>query len=70
MGRRWAGAHSRLELSAYDELIENNRRRMAVLEYAVRQLDREWFVRLRFPDHEDSCIADGVPVGWERGALG
>jgi type I restriction enzyme S subunit len=36
-------------LSAYDDLIENNRRRMALLEEAARQLYREWFVRLRFP---------------------
>ena len=38
-------------LSAYDDLIENNRRRMALLEEAARQLYREWFIRLRFPGH-------------------
>jgi type I restriction enzyme S subunit len=53
-------------LSAYDDLIENNRRRMALLEEAARQLYREWFVRLRFPDHEHTRIIDGVPEGWER----
>ena len=53
-------------LSAYDELIENNRRRMALLEEAARQLYREWFVRLRFPGHESTRIVDGVPEGWER----
>jgi len=53
-------------LSAYDDLIENNRRRMALLEEAARQLYREWFVRLRFPGHEHTCITDGVPEGWER----
>ena len=53
-------------LSAYDDLIENNRRRMALLEDAARQLYREWFVRLRFPGHEHTRITNGVPEGWER----
>ncbi|MEK9134587.1 MAG: restriction endonuclease subunit S, partial [Pseudomonadota bacterium] len=48
-------------LSAYDDLIENNRRRMALLEEAARQLYREWFVRLRFPGHEHTRITNGVP---------
>jgi type I restriction enzyme, S subunit len=39
-------------LSAFDDLIENNRRRMTLLEEAARQLYSEWFVRLRFPGHE------------------
>ena len=54
-------------LSAYDDLIENNRRRMVLLEEAARQLYREWFVRLRFPGHEHTRITNGVPEGWERG---
>ena len=53
-------------LSAYDDLIENNRRRMALLEEAARQLYREWFVRLRFPGHEHTRITHGVPEGWEK----
>ena len=53
-------------LSTYDELIENNRRRMALLEEAARQLYHEWFVRLRFPGHEHTRIVDGVPDGWEE----
>ena len=53
-------------LSAYDDLIENNRRRMELLEEAARQLYREWFVRLRFPGHEHTRIINGVPEGWER----
>lgn len=53
-------------LSAYDDLIENNRRRMALLEDAARQLYREWFIRLRFPGHEHTPIQDGLPEGWER----
>ena len=52
-------------LSAYDDLIENNRRRMALLDEAARQLYQEWFVRLRFPGHEHTRIRDGVPEGWE-----
>ena len=51
-------------LSAYDDLIENNRRRMALLEKAARQLYEEWFVRLRFPGHERALIVGGIPRGW------
>ena len=57
-------------LSAYDDLIDNNIRRMALLEDSARQLYREWFVRLRFPGHEHTPIVDGVPQGWERKTLG
>jgi len=53
-------------LSAYDDLIENNRRRIQLLEQAARLLFREWFVHLRFPGHEHVRIVDGVPEGWER----
>jgi type I restriction enzyme S subunit len=53
-------------LSYYDDLIENNRRRMALLEDAALQLYREWFVRLRFPGHEHTRVTNGVPEGWER----
>lgn len=53
-------------LSTYDDLIENNRRRMALLEDAARQVYQEWFVRLRFPGHEHTRTVDGVPEGWER----
>jgi type I restriction enzyme S subunit len=56
-------------LSAYDDLTENNRRRMTLLEDAARQLYQEWFVRLRFPGHEHTRIIDGVPEGWERKSL-
>lgn len=57
-------------LSSYDDLIENNRRRMALLEESARLLYREWFIRLRFPGHEHTRITDGVPEGWERKPLG
>jgi type I restriction enzyme S subunit len=53
-------------LSTYDNLIENNRRRMALLEESARLLYREWFVRLRFPGYEHTPIVDGVPQGWVR----
>lgn len=53
-------------LSAYDDLIENNRRRIQLLEQAARLLYKEWFVRLRFPGHEHVKVKDGVPEGWER----
>ena len=53
-------------LSAYDDLIENNRRRIALLEQTARELYREWFVRLRFPGHENARIVDGLPEVWER----
>jgi len=53
-------------LSAYDDLIENNRRRIQLLEQAARLLYREWFVHLRFPGHEHATITDGVPEGWEK----
>ena len=57
-------------LSAYDDLIENNRRRIALLEQAARLLYREWFVHFRFPGHETAKFVDGLPEGWERKALG
>ena len=53
-------------LSAYDDLIENNRRRIRLLEEAARLLYREWFVRLRFPGHEHVAVVGGVPEGWGR----
>lgn len=53
-------------LSAYDDLIDNNRRRIALLEEAARMLYREWFVDFRFPGHEHVKIVDGIPEGWEH----
>ena len=52
-------------ISAYDDLIENNRRRIQLLEQAARLLYKEWFVHLRFPGHEHVKIKDGIPEGWE-----
>lgn len=53
-------------LSEYDRLIENNRRRIALLEESARLLYREWFVHLRFPGHEHVEFIDGVPKDWKR----
>jgi type I restriction enzyme S subunit len=56
-------------LSAYDELMENNRRRIALLEKLSEEIYREWFVRLRFPGHEKVRLVKGVPEGWTRDAV-
>ena len=53
-------------LSAYDDMIENNRRRIQLLEQAARLLYKEWFVNLRFPGHEHVTITDGVTEGWAK----
>ena len=53
-------------LSAYDDLIENNRRRIQLLTQAARLLYKEWFVHLRFPGHEHVQMTEGVPEGWEK----
>lgn len=57
-------------LSAYDDLIENNRRQIKLLEEAAQRLYREWFVELRFPGYENVEIVDGVPEGWQVVFLG
>lgn len=51
-------------LSAYDELIDNNQRRIALLEKMVEEIYREWFVRLRFPGHQKARIVKGMPEEW------
>ena len=51
-------------LSKYDDLIENNQKQIKLLEEAAQRLYKEWFIDLRFPDHEDVAIVDGVPEGW------
>ncbi|MCL2058376.1 MAG: restriction endonuclease subunit S [Oscillospiraceae bacterium] len=57
-------------LSAYDDSIENNNRRIALLEKAARELYREWFIRFRFPGHENVKFVNGLPEGWEVKRLG
>ena len=56
-------------LSAYDDLIENNRKQIKLLEEAAQRLYKEWFVDLRFPGHEHTRIVDGIPEGWKNGCL-
>ena len=53
-------------LSAYDDLIENNRKQIQLLEEAAQRLYKEWFVDLRFPGYEQTKIVNGVPEGWEK----
>ncbi len=52
-------------LTAYDDLIETNKRRIALLEKMAEEIYREWFVRMRFPGHQDTIFVKGVPAGWE-----
>jgi type I restriction enzyme S subunit len=63
-------------LENYDNLIENNNRRIAILEDMAQSLYREWFVNFRYPNHEDNLDADGkpklidsplgqIPEGWD-----
>lgn len=56
-------------LSAYDNLIENNTRRIRLLEQMAENLYKEWFVRFRFPGHEKAEFENGLPKGWKRGKL-
>ena len=57
-------------LSAYDDLIENNRKQIRLLEEAAQRLYKEWFINLRFPGHETTKIINGIPAGWEKSLLG
>ncbi len=56
-------------LSTYDDLIENNRKQIKLLEEAAQRLYKEWFVDLRFPGHENTKITDGIPEGWRMAVL-
>ncbi len=56
-------------LSAYDNLIENNKKRIKLLEQMAQRLYQEWFVRFRFPGYEKAKFVDGIPQGWEYGRL-
>ena len=57
-------------LSAYDDLIENNTRRIAILEEMARRLYEEWFVHFRFPGHEGVEFDGDLPRGWRSAPLG
>ena len=52
-------------LSAYDNLIENNTRRIRLLEQMAENIYKEWFVRFRFPGHENAEFENGLPKGWQ-----
>ncbi|HZK57726.1 MAG TPA: restriction endonuclease subunit S [Clostridia bacterium] len=53
-------------LLTYDELIENNNRRIEILEKTAEEIYKEWFVRMRFPGHENTRFEKGIPEGWEE----
>jgi type I restriction enzyme S subunit len=57
-------------LSAYDDLIENNKRRITLLENMAEEIYREWFVRFRFPNYKNAEFEKGIPKGWEVSSLG
>lgn len=56
-------------LGNYDDLIENNKKQIKLLEEAAQRLYKEWFVDLRFPGYEDVKVVDGVPEGWKKEKL-
>lgn len=56
-------------IAPYDDLIKNNKRRIALLEESAQMLYREWFVHFRFPGHEHIKIVDGIPEGWTKRPL-
>lgn len=56
-------------LSAYDNLIENNNKRIRLLEQMAENLYKEWFVRFRFPGHEKAEFENGLPKGWAKSPL-
>jgi type I restriction enzyme S subunit len=61
-------------LSSLEDLIENNRRRVELLEQVAQAIYREWFVHFRYPGHEDATVVDSplgpIPEGWEVKPLG
>lgn len=57
-------------LSRYDEAIENNNKRIKLLEQMAQNLYKEWFVRFRFPGYENCEFKNGIPVGWKVEKLG
>ncbi|MBZ0182366.1 MAG: restriction endonuclease subunit S [Melioribacteraceae bacterium] len=52
-------------LSAYDDLIENNNKRISILENTAEQIYKEWFLRFRFPGYKKTKFIKGIPEGWE-----
>ena len=56
-------------LSRYDEAIENNKKRIKLLEQISQSLYKEWFVRLRFPGNKLCQFENGIPINWHQGRL-
>ena len=58
-------------LSNYDDLIENNNKRIKLLEETAQNIYKEWFVNLRFPNYENTAFdkESGLPVGWRKGKI-
>lgn len=56
-------------LTAYDDLIENNNKRIAILEKMAEEIYKEWFVRLRFPGYQAAKVEKGIPEGWTLGRV-
>ena len=56
-------------LQKYDDLIEKNNRKIAILEEQIQELYKEWFVRFRFPGYEKVKFVNGLPQGWRVGSL-
>jgi len=52
-------------LTAYDDLIEINKHRITLLEKMAEELYREWFIRMRFPGHQNTRFVKGMPEGWK-----
>ena len=57
-------------LKPYDQLIENNKKQIKLLEEVAQRIYREWFVDFHFPGYEDAKIVDGVPDGWKNRTVG
>lgn len=57
-------------ISKYDDLIEKNNRKIAILEEQIQELYKEWFVRFRFPGYEKAEFVNGLPKGWNINRIG
>jgi type I restriction enzyme, S subunit len=56
-------------LTVYDDLVENNSKRISLLEKSAEEIYREWFVRMRFPGWQQVKFEKGIPEEWETGAF-
>jgi len=53
-------------LSSYDSLIENNLKRIQLLEEIAQNIYKKWFVKMEFPGYQETNIIDGLPLGWRE----